>query len=106
MYQATYCTEEDRGMIPKYVNEFNLASWSGWLTFDAIKIVDSLTKPVQIVHSEAAAILQGAHQFYSSLPGEKDQLWLEDVTQFDFYDNPQAVFTASDAVVQHFAQTL
>ncbi|MFM2315445.1 MAG: hypothetical protein RLZZ04_4723 [Cyanobacteriota bacterium] len=38
MYQAPYYTEGDRGMIPEYVNEFNLASWDGWLTFDAIKM--------------------------------------------------------------------
>jgi uncharacterized protein len=106
MYQAPYYTEEDRGMIPEYVNEFNLASWEGWLTFDAIKIADSLTKPVLIVHSEAAAIPQGAKEFYNRLPGEKNQLWLENTTQFDFYDSPEAVTTASDAVVEHFKQIL
>lgn len=36
MYQAPYYTDPDRGMIPEYVNEFNLASWEGWLTYDAI----------------------------------------------------------------------
>ena len=36
MYQAPYYTEPDRGMIPEYVNEFNLASWEGWLTYDPI----------------------------------------------------------------------
>jgi uncharacterized protein len=108
MYQAhaNYYTEADRGMIPEYVNEFNLASWSGWLTFDAIKIADRLTKPVQIVHSEAAAIPQGAKEFYSRLSGEKKELWLENTTQFDFYDSPQAVTTASDAVAKFFQQIL
>jgi uncharacterized protein len=106
MYQAPYYTEEDRGMIPEYVNEFNLASWEGWLTFDAIKIANNLNKPVQIVHSEAAAIPQGAKEFYSRLSGEKNQLWLENTTQFDFYDSPEAVTIASDAVVQHFEQKL
>jgi uncharacterized protein len=101
-----YYTDRDRGAIPEYVNEFNLASWSGWLTFDAIKIADNLTKPVQIVHSEAAAIPQGAHQFYARLPEEKNELWLENITQFDFYDSPQAVNTASDAVAKYFQQAL
>ncbi|MGL6339160.1 MAG: alpha/beta hydrolase, partial [Waterburya sp.] len=71
MYKAPYYTDRDRGMIPEYINEFNLASWEGWLTFDAIKIADNLNKPVQIVHSEAAAIPQGAKEFYSRLSGEK-----------------------------------
>ncbi|MGL5833940.1 MAG: alpha/beta hydrolase [Waterburya sp.] len=106
MYQAPYYTDRDRGMIPEYINEFNLASWSGWLTFDAIKIADNLTKPVQIVHSEAAAIPQGAKEFYSRLSGEKKELWLENTTQFDFYDSPEAVNRASDAVAKHFEQTL
>ena len=106
MYQAPYYTEADRGAIPKYINEFNLASWSGWLTYDAISTADRLDKPVMIVHSEAAAIPQGAQEFYSRLSGEKEELWLDDVTQFDFYDSPEAVTTASDAVAKYFEQIL
>ena len=106
MYQAPYYTEADRGAIPEYVNEFNLASWQGWLTYDAISTADNLDKPVMIIHSEAAAIPQGAKEFYSRLSGEKEQLWLDDVSQFDFYDSPEAVTTASDAVAKHFEQTL
>lgn len=106
MYQAPYYTEEDRGMIPEYVNEFNLASWEGWLNYDAIAIADDLIKPVLIVHSEAAAIPQGAKEFYQRLSGQKNQLWLENISQFDFYDSPEAVTTASDAVVAHFNQAL
>ena len=106
MYQAPYYTEADRGMIPEYVNEFNLASWEGWLTYDAIAIADNLTKPVLIVHSEAAAIPQGAHEFYNRLPGEKEELWLANTTQFDFYDSSDAVANASDAVAKHFERSL
>ncbi len=106
MYQAPYYTDPDRGMIPEYVNEFNLASWEGWLTYDSIAIADNLTKPVLIVHSEAAAIPQGAHEFYNRLPREKEELWLANTTQSDFYDSPDAVETASDAVAKHFEQKL
>ena len=28
--------------------------------------------------------------------------WLEDVTQFDFYDNPEDVRRAADVVARHF----
>ena len=106
MYQAPYYTESDRGDIPEYGNEFNVASWEGWLTYDAVSIADELNKPVQIVHSQEAAIPQGASEFYNRLPGEKEQLWLDGVTQFDFYDSPEAVANASEAVAQHFEQTL
>lgn len=106
MYQTPYYTDRDRGMIPEYVNEFNLASWEDWLTFDAIKIADNLTKPFLMVHSEAAAIPQGAKEFYNRLSGEKKELWLENTTQFDFYDSPEAVTTANDAVAKYFQQVL
>lgn len=106
MQQAPYYTDPERGAIPEYVNEFNLASWEGWLTYDAISTADELNKPVKIIHSQAAAIPQGAEEFYSRLSGEKDELWLEETTQFDFYDNPEAVATASDAVAEYFAETL
>ena len=106
MYQAEYYTDPERGAIPEYINEFNLASWEGWLTYDAMAIADNLKEPVLIVHSEAAAIPQGAHEFYSRLSGEKKQLWLEETTQFDFYDNPKAIAVAGEAVAEHFEQTL
>ena len=106
MYQAPYYTEPNRGMISEYVNEFNLASWEGWLTYDAIATADKLNKPVMIIHSEAAAIPQGAKEFYSRLSGEKDELWLADITQFDFYDNPEVVATASNIVAEYFEKNL
>ncbi|MDJ0600637.1 MAG: alpha/beta hydrolase [Crocosphaera sp.] len=106
MQQAPYYTDPERGAIPEYVNEFNLASWFGWLTYDAISTADELNKPVKIIHSETAAIPQGAQEFYSRLSGEKNELWLEDVSQFDFYDNPEAVATASNAVAKYFEETL
>ena len=76
------------------------------MTYDAISTADRLDKPVMIVHSEAAAIPQGAQEFYSRLSGEKEELWLDDITQFDFYDSPEAVTTASDAVAKYFEQIL
>jgi len=105
MQQAPYYTDPERGAIPEYVNQFNLASWEGWLTLDAIKTAEDLTKPVLIVHSEAAAIPQGAKEFYQRLSGDKEKLWLANTTQFDFYDSPEAVTTASDAAAKYFAKT-
>lgn len=106
MYQAPYYTETDRGMIPEYINEFNLASWEGWLTYDAISIADRLNKPVKIIHSDAAAIPQGAKEFYNRLSGKKEELWLTDITQFDFYDDSQTVTKASNAIAEYFEQIL
>lgn len=107
MQGAPYYIDPDRGAIPEYDNHFNLASWEPWLTFDAIAIADELSDtPVQIVHSESAAIPEGAHRFFDRLTGPKSELWLDDVTQFDFYDRDAAVTRSSDTVAQHFTGTL
>ncbi len=107
MFNAPYYTEKDRGLIPEYVNQFNVASWEPWLTFDAIKSAEALDNvPVLMVHSEAAAIPQGIRAFAAELKGSKHAHWLDGVSQFDFYDNNEAVTTASDNVAEHFAQTL
>ncbi len=100
---APYYTEEGLGMIPEWENTFNLASWEGWLTFDGVRAAPGITQPLIIVHSEDAAIPQGAHRFYDALTAEKKELWLEGVTQFDFYHREDAVTASSDAVADFFA---
>lgn len=106
MFGAPYYTERDRGLIPEYVNQFNLASWEPWLTFDAIALAPRLTDPFAMVHSDAAAIPQGARQFYAGLTGQKRALWLDGVSQLDFYDRDAPVTRASDFVAEHFRSTL
>ena len=106
MYQAPYYTEKDRGLIPEYDNKFNAASWEGWLTYDALKTADTFDKPALLVHSEAAAIPQGAKE-YTQRAGENVTLMMLDhVTQFDFYDQPSAVTASVNAAVEHFKITL
>lgn len=106
MYQAPYYTEADRGLIPEYDNQFNVASWEGWLTYDAIQTADRLEKPTLLVHSDAAAIPEGAREYARRMGENASQLWLNDVAQFDFYDRPDVVRTATEAVDEHFQRTL
>ncbi|MEL7363107.1 MAG: alpha/beta hydrolase, partial [Bacteroidota bacterium] len=107
MFGAPYYTEPERGQIPAWRNEVDPAFWEAWLTFDAQTSAPELTQPLLLVHSESAAIPQGAHQFYADAAStSKNQLWLNDVTQFDFYDEAASVQAASDAVAAHFARTL
>ncbi|MEM6626392.1 MAG: alpha/beta hydrolase [Pseudomonadota bacterium] len=101
---APYYTEPGLGLIPEWENTFNLASWEGWLTFDGIRAATDVDQPFILVHSDDAAIPNGAHQFFANLAGEKDALWLEGVTQFDFYHREDVVATASDAVADFFAR--
>ena len=101
MYGVPYYTEPARGLIEQYDNQFNLASWKPWLTFDAIALARKLSGRVFFVHSEAAVIPQGVKRF-AEIAGDKVQgVWLDDVTQFDFYDQPEPVRLASNAVVAY-----
>lgn len=106
MHQAPYYTETHRGLIPEYDNKFNAASWEGWLTYDAIETADHLDKPTLLVHSDSAAIPQGAKEFAKRMGENASSIWLDDITQFDFYDRPDVVRTSADAVSEHFESTM
>ncbi|MEU0405546.1 lysophospholipase, partial [Streptomyces sp. NPDC006197] len=62
-------------------------------------------RPTLLVHSEDAAIPDGARRFHAGLAGPKDILWSQG-TQFDFYDQEPQVTLAVDTVAAHFARTL
>ena len=97
-----YYYEANRGAIPEYDNKWNNAGWEGWLTYHPADNAARLTQPLAIVHSEAAAIPQGVRTFLAGVPRKATQHWLDDVTQFDFYDNPKDVTRAADAMADHF----
>ena len=106
MFGVPYYTERDRGLIPAWRNEADPGFWPGWLGFDAVQAAPAVTQPFLMVHSEAAAIPNGAHRFYARLTSPKSELWLDNVSQFDFYDQPVPVTRASDAAAAHFRKTL
>ena len=97
-----YYYEKDRGAIPAYDNKWNNAGWEGWLTYFPADNPARLTHPLAVVHSEAAAIPQGVRTFLNGFVGEATLKMLEDVTQFDFYDNPEDVERAAEVVANHF----
>ena len=97
-----YYYEADRGAIPEYDNQWNNAGWEGWLTYHPADNPQRLDKPLAIVHSESAAIPQGVRTFLAGFAGDATMQWLEDVTQFDFYDNPEDVTRAADTMAEHF----
>ncbi|MEO1732435.1 MAG: hypothetical protein AAFR45_02220 [Pseudomonadota bacterium] len=97
-----YYYEADRGAIPEYDNKWNNAGWEGWLTYHPVDHANRLDKPLAIVHSEAAAIPTGVKKFLDGFAGDATLQWLENVTQFDFYDNPDDVSRAADAMAAHF----
>jgi len=106
MYQAPYYTEIDRGLISEYDNKFNVASWHGWLTYDALKGAEKMHKPALLVSSEAAALPQGSKEYAQRAGNNVQLIMLDNITQFDFYDQPKAVSQSADAVAEHFSETL
>lgn len=94
----TYYLDTKRGKIPAWPNQFAVMSWPEWLEYDAIRIADRLDTPTLLVHSEEAAIPQGAKQFYNNLKSaEKNFVWTNG-NQFDFYDGPQVDFSLDQAI--------
>ncbi len=106
MYQVPYYTETDRGLIPEYDNQFNVASWTGWLNYDAQQNAATQDKPVLMVASEAMALPAGAHQYLEAAGDNVQAVWFDGVSQFDFYDQPKAVQDSVNAISEHFGVNL
>lgn len=106
MFGAPYYTEPQRGQIPAWRNEADLAFWPDWLDFDSLSAAPLLCQPFALVHSEAAAVPQGAHAFFDRVRAPKREMWLEQVSQFDFYDDDRAVGAACDVAAAHFGEWL
>ena len=103
--EADYYLNPDRGAVQPWRNEFAVMSWPGWLGFDAVKAADDIDIPVLMVHSEDAAVPEGAHRFFDALKANKDIHWIGG-TQFDFYDQEPNVSTALEHAVKQLEQTL
>jgi ketosteroid isomerase-like protein/dienelactone hydrolase len=106
MFGAPYYTETDRGLIPAWRNAVDSAFWRGWLTFDAMTAAPRLTQPLLLVESDAAALPQGVRKFFGAVTAPKHELWLDGLTQFNFYDRPAPIARATDAIAAHFVRTL
>ncbi|MET3889038.1 hypothetical protein ABIE41_000114 [Bosea sp. OAE506] len=105
MFDVPYYTETSRGLIPAWRNEVDPGFWESWLTFDPMKYAPKLSQPFLMVKSEAAALPAGARQFVTKVPGDKHELWLDGVSQFDFYDQP-AVVSVSVDTIDHYLQNM
>jgi len=102
----TYYLDPERGGIPEYGNRFALMAWAEWLTFEPVPSADDVTVPVLLVHSETAAIPEGARRFASRLKGPHTFVWLDERSQFDFYDTEPTVTESVAHTVRHFNETL
>lgn len=93
-----YYLDENRGKIKEWGNRFALMAWEVWLTFNPIKTANLIKVPVFMIHSEEAALPQGAREFYESVEGDKYIFWTSG-NQFDFYDNEEKINEAIEKIV-------
>jgi len=103
---ADYYTNPARGATPAWENAYNPASWEQWIEFDAQAAAPQIRQPLLIVHSDTAASPASVREFAAKMTPAPKELWLDNVTQFDFYDQPGPVKAAADAAADHFAKTL
>lgn len=95
-----YYTDSKRGAIEAWPNAFATMAWTEWLTFDPHPFAAKQKAPLLMVHSEQAALPDGARRFHAAAGKSAPIHWLEG-TQFDFYDNPETVTAATNAVAEH-----
>ena len=93
------------GGVPEWRNEFAVMSWEPWLDFDPVARASRVTAPTLIVHSDDSALPDQARKVHGLLGGPKALHWATG-QHFDFYDQPQPVQAAADAVAAHFRATL
>jgi uncharacterized protein len=98
-----YYQNPQRGAIPQWNNRFAVATWAEWLTFNPLPMAQRITVPTLFIHSEKAAIPDGARQFFAAIPATtpKKFAWLPDRAQFDFYDQAATVDQSIALTVNH-----
>ncbi len=91
-----------RGAVPNYANAFAVMSREHTLPWDAMSAAPSIRVPTLMIHSENALAPALARKFYGLLAGEKSEQWVESEGQIDFYDRPERIEPAADALAAHF----
>jgi fermentation-respiration switch protein FrsA (DUF1100 family) len=94
-----------RGALPQWTNQFAVMGWREWLEFDGVQYGAQVHTPLLIVHSEAAAVPDGAKAFFAAVTAPKDIFWTQG-EQLDFYDREPQVSKSIEAVRDHFERTL
>ena len=101
-----YYLNPKRGAIKEWGNQFAVMAWKGWLEFDAISPAEKISIPVQIIHSKTAAVPHGADLYYAKLRSPKNIIWIENASQFDFYDAESLTNEAVKKSTHWFAKYL
>jgi fermentation-respiration switch protein FrsA (DUF1100 family) len=95
-----------RGAANNYTNGFAVQSLAYTTPFDAQEAASRIRVPFLLVHSEHALAPPLARKFYAGVSTPKSELWLESQGQIDFYDDPDLIDPAADAIAELFRTTL
>ncbi len=96
----------ERGAVDNYTNSFAVMSREHTLPWDAQGAASEITAPTLMIHSEKALAPALARSFFAALAGPKRELWVESEGQIDFYDRPERIEPAADALAEHFREHL
>jgi uncharacterized protein len=102
MAEASEYYGTERGASPHWINGFAVMSREQTLPWDAHGVAPEIKIPTFMVHSEKALAPAFARAFYEQLAGPKQELWLESKGHIDFYDDPQLIGPACDALAKFF----
>jgi uncharacterized protein len=105
--EIDYYQNPQRGAIPAWDNRFAVATWAEWLTFNPMAKANQVDVPTLFIHSEKAAIPQGAKQFFESVPTQnKKFVWMNDYQQFDFYDRQNVMTKSVELIAEHLKTSM
>ena len=95
-----YYADPARGAVPSWPNTMAEMSWRHWLTFDGLPAADRVTTLVIFVHLDGCVFPDTVRDVARRVHGPVEVAW-GDGTQTDFYDQPDQVRFAVQAVGRH-----
>jgi uncharacterized protein len=104
-FPLDYYARPDRGAIPSWKNQMSEMTWIHWLTFDGLAAARRVTTPCLFVHSDGCVFPDHVKQVHAEVTGPKELVWSTG-SQIDFYDQPQQVDAALEAIDAWFRRTL
>lgn len=102
--EMDYYANAARGAVSSWPNEMAELSWLHWLTFDGLSAADEVDVPSLFVHSDGAVFPEHVRSISDRVTGPAEVVWGAG-SQIDFYDQPEQVGFALDAVDSHFRGT-
>lgn len=104
-FRLDYYARPDRGAVPAWKNEMAELTWFYWLAFDGLAAAERVSAPSLFVHSDDCVFPGHVRQVHDRIKGPKELVWASG-SQIDFYDQPEQVGTALEAVLRWFNRTM